>query len=83
MDTKSHFALSLNYKQLSSQNMEDFYEWFQSAYPGEIKTWQTDNGRENLGAFDAVLERDGIEHLFSYPRCPKINAYIERYNRTL
>ena len=79
----SRFALSLNYKQLSSRNMEDFYERFQSVYPGEIKTRQSDNGSENLGSFDAALKRDGIPHLFSYPRCPKINAYIERYNRTL
>ena len=83
MEIKSRFALSLNYPQLWSRNMEDFYERFQSVYPGEIKTWQSDNGSENLGSFDAVLKRDGIPHLFSYPHCPKINAYIERYNRTL
>lgn len=83
MEIKSRVTLSLNYKQLSSRNMEDFYERFQSVYPGEIKTWQSDNGNENLGSFDAALKRDGIPHLFSYPRCPKINAYIERYNRTL
>jgi putative transposase len=83
MEIKSRFALSLNYQQLSSRNMEDFYERFQSVYPGEIKVWQSDNGSENLGNFDAALKRDGIVHLFSYPRCPKVNAYIERYNRTL
>jgi putative transposase len=83
MDIKSRFAFSLNYKKLSSRNMEDFYERFQSVYPGEIKIWQSDNGSENLGSFDAALKRDGITHVFSYPRCPKINAYIERYNRTL
>ena len=83
MEIKSRFPLSLNYPQLSSRNMEDFYERFQSVYPGEIKTWQSDNGSENRGSFDAVLKRDGIPHLFSYPHCPKINAYIERYHRTL
>ena len=83
MDIKSRFALSLNYKHLSSKNMEDFYERFRSLYPGEIITWQSDNGSENLGVFDTTLKRDGIHHLFSYPRCPKINAYIERYNRAL
>jgi transposase InsO family protein len=83
MEIKSRFALSLNYSELSSRNMEDFYERFQAVYPGEIKNWQSDNGGENRGNFDAALKRDGIPHLFSYPRCPKINAYIERYNRTL
>jgi putative transposase len=63
--------------------MRDFYERFQSVYPREIVTWQSDNGAENLGEFDHQLKKDEILHLFSYPRCPKINAYIERYNRTI
>ena len=63
--------------------MKDFYGRFESVYPGEILTWQSDNGSENLGEFDSQLKKDKIPHLFSYPRCPKINAYIERYNRTV
>jgi len=34
-------------------------------------------GSENLAEFD------GIPHLFSYPRCPQIDAHIERYHRTI
>jgi len=83
MDIKSRFTVTLHYKRRSSKNMKDFYARFQSVYPGEILRWQSDNGSENLGDFDTQLERDGIPHLFSYPRCPKINAYIERYNRTV
>jgi transposase InsO family protein len=83
MDIKSRLALTLRYKRLSSRNMRDFYRRFNSLYPGEIKTWQSDNGCENLGEFDLQLKKEGILHLFSYPRCPKINAYIERYNRTI
>jgi transposase InsO family protein len=83
IDVKSRFALTLNYKRLTSKNMKDFYERFQSVYPAEIRVWQSDNGGENLGDFDAQLKRDEIVHLFSYPRCPKINAYVERYNRTV
>src|SRR5690606_27625425 len=64
-------------------NMKDFYLRFKTAYPGRIIRWQTDNGSENLGAFDLQLEKDGIPHLFIYPRCPKIDTFIERYNRTL
>ena len=29
------------------------------------------------------LKKEKIKQVFSYPRCPKINAYIERFNRTL
>ncbi len=54
-------------------------------YPikNDIYTIQTDNGLEFLGDFDLYLKRKNIKHLFIYPRCPKINAYIERANRTL
>jgi hypothetical protein len=44
---------------------------------------QPDNGNENPQSFDAALKRDRIPHLCSYPRCPKINAYIESHNRAL
>ncbi len=83
IDVKSRFALALNYKRLSSRNMNDFYRRFESVYPGEITIWQSDNGGEHPREFDEHLTKDGIPHLFSHPRCPKINAFIERYNRIL
>jgi len=83
IDAKGKFALTLNYKRLNSKNMKDFYQRFKSVYPCEIKSWQSDNGSENLGEFDEQLKKEQIPHYFSYPRCPKINTYIERYNRTI
>ena len=83
IDAKLKFALTLNYKRLSSKNMKDFYERFRSVYPLRIKDWQTDNGSENLGDFDETLRKADIPHMFIYPRCPKINSIIERYNRTI
>lgn len=83
IDAKMKFTLTVNYKRLNSYNNKDFYQKFKSVYPGKIVDWQTDNGSENLGEFDKALEENQIPHLFSYPRCPKINTYIERYNRTI
>ena len=83
IDAKLKFALTLNYKRLNSKNMKDFYERFRTVYPLQIKDWQTDNGSENLGEFDKALQKADIPHLFIYPRCPKINSIIERYNRTI
>jgi len=83
IDAKMKFTLTLNYKSLTSRNNKDLYQRFRSVYPGKIKDWQSDNGSENLGEFDQQLEEDQIPHFFSYPRCPKINTYIERYNRTV
>lgn len=83
IDAKMKFALTLNYKRLDSRRNKDFYKRFKSVYPCKIRVWQTDNGCENLGEFDKELEKDNVKHIFSYPRCPKINTYIERYNRTV
>ncbi len=83
IDAKLKFALTPNYKRLTSRNTKDFYHRFKTVYPGEVKTWQTDNGSENLGEFDDILAYDQIPHYFSYPHCPKIQTYIERYNRTI
>lgn len=83
IDAKLKFAFTLNYKRLNSRNMKDFYERFTTIYPLSIKDWQNDNGSENQGEFDSALRKQQIPHLFSYPRCPKINSIIERYNRTL
>ncbi len=83
IDARLKFVLTLNYKRLTSRNMKDFYRRFRRVYPGVIKSWQSDNGSENLGEFDEQLRKEGIPHYFTYPHCPKINTYIERYNRTL
>lgn len=83
IDAKLKFALTLNYKRLNSKNMRDFYMRFKSLYPLQIKDWQSDNGSENLGEFDKTLSKAQIPHLFIYPRCPRINSIVERYNRTI
>lgn len=43
----------------------------------------SDNGSEFKGCFDALLHRHQITHYWTYPRCPKMNAHNERFNRTL
>jgi transposase InsO family protein len=48
-----------------------------------IQHVQTDNGSEFLDHFHRYCEQHNIEHFFIYPRTPKQNAHIERFNRTL
>ncbi|BAL80245.1 integrase core domain-containing protein [Caldisericum exile] len=48
-----------------------------------IKVVQRDFGSEFLGEFDEYLKKKNIKHNFIYPRCPRINGFIERANRTL
>ena len=55
-----------------------FYEMFKKVYPYKINNGKIDDWYENLGNFKQKLKQ-----VFSYLCCPKINAYIERFNRTL
>jgi len=83
IDTKGKFALSLPYKHLNSGNTVDFFKKLLFVCPFLIKSVQTDNGLEFLGEFETYLKKLGVTHLFTYPRCPKINGVIERFNRTI
>ncbi len=85
IDIQSRFAFAYTYPKLNSQNTVDFLDKLKQVYPFEngIKTIQSDNGLEFLGDFDQRLMKDKIRHLFIYPRCPKINGFIERANRSL
>lgn len=67
IDAKLKFAVTLNYKRLTSRNIKDFYERFKTVYPGTIKRWQSDNGSENLGEFEDALKKSGIPHFFHIP----------------
>ena len=83
IDSKLKFSFSLCYKSLNSRNGQDFFRKLERVYPFRIKSLQTDNGLEFLGEFDEYLRKKNIPHFFSYPRCPKINGVVERYQRSL
>ncbi len=85
IDIKTKFVFSQAYRSLSSNSALDFFKKLEMVYPYErgIRIVQTDNGSEFMGAFDKYLWEKGIEHRFIYPRSPKINGYIERFNRSI
>ena len=83
IDIKTRIAFSYCYKGLNSNNARDFIDKVKKAYPYRIERIQTDNGLEFHKNFDKRLKEEGMIHYFNYPRSPKSNAYIERFNRTL
>lgn len=85
VDIKLKFQFSYAYRSLSSATSLDFFKNLEQVYPLQsgIKTVQTDNGLEFQGELHKYLANKGINHVFIYPRCPKINGFIERANRTL
>lgn len=48
-----------------------------------IHTTQTDNGSEFKKYFEEALKELKLLHLWSYPRSPKTNGYVERFNWTI
>lgn len=83
IDVATRVAYAERVPTASSINTQTVLHHFLALCTHGIHTVQTDNGSEFLGAFHTYLEEQEISHLFSYPRSPKVNGYIERFNRTL
>lgn len=83
VDVKTRLSFAYAYTSLSSSSATDFLNKLIAAFPFDIKGIQTDNGHEFLKHFEQALIQRKILQYFNYPRCPKMNAYIERFNRTL
>ena len=83
VDIYTRFEFAYSYTTLTSKNSSNFLDKLFEVYPGKIHTIQTDNGLEFHKYFHANLVKRGIKHVYIYPRCPKINGYIERCNRSL
>lgn len=82
IDEKSKFGFRYGYEKLSSQTAKDFMEKLLKVAPFKIGKIQTDNGSEFHKHFDEFVEDKKIPHIFTYPRHPKSNAIVERFNRT-
>jgi transposase InsO family protein len=83
IDTKAKFAFALAYKNHSSDSATDFMQKFKYVAPVYLTHVQTDNGSEFAKHFEIYLKKNNIIHFHTYPRCPKQNSEIERFNRTI
>jgi len=83
IDLKSEFGFAYAYTNHSSKSTADFFQKFQSVAPFTIKRIQTDNGSEFDNLFRDYAEKQNIIHFHNYPKCPKMNAVVERFNRTI
>lgn len=83
IDIKTKFAFAYAYTNHSSKGTTDFMKKFKSVAPIPLTHIQTDNGSEFANHFELLLEKDGVIHFHTYPRFPKMNSEIERFNRTL
>lgn len=89
IDLVSRLAYSRCYANLSSSSTTDFIQRFELKLTQltkqniKIKKVQTDNGQENHKHFITHLNKQNIEQFWNYPRSPKMNAFIEKYNHTV
>jgi transposase InsO family protein len=83
IDIESDFAFAYAYKSLSSASARDFMQKLEEVAPFSIGHVQTDNGLEFEKYFREYLGAKKIVHFHNYPQCPKMNCYIERFNRTI
>lgn len=83
IDIERRVAYARAYTSHSSATARDFLVHLLRVVPFEIMEIQTDNGSEFAKHFHEACVLLGITHYHTYPRCPKMNAYIERFNRTV
>lgn len=75
-------AIKLSATPSSLQNAK-LIEKARNNFPFPVKSWENDNGPENLKSFHAKLEEEKIDHYFAYPYCPDDKPYVERVIGTL
>lgn len=83
IDTKTRTAFAGAYTNHGSQSASDFLKRCREVIPDCPTHIQTDNGSEFAKYFHTTAERLGLIHYHTYPRSPKMNAHVERFNRTL
>lgn len=83
IDLESEFAFAYTYASHASIHAADFMRMFKEVAPVSLTHVQTDNGSEFADHFELYCDREDITHFHTYPRSPKMNAEIERFNRTL
>lgn len=83
IDRESKFGFAYAYVNHSSKSAADFLAIFKQVAPLSLTHVQTDNGSEFQHHFELLLKKEGVTHFHSYPRCPKMQSEVERFNRTL
>lgn len=83
IDTETRVAFAGCYTNHGSSSAADFLKRAQQVIPDCPEHIQTDNGSEFALHFEEACQALKLVHYHTYPRSPKMNAHIERFNRTL
>ncbi len=83
IDLERRFAFAGAYESHSSKSAADFLSKLKVVAPFPITHLQSDNGSEFAKYFSDACRSLNIVQYHTYPRTPKMNAHIERFNRTI
>jgi transposase InsO family protein len=84
-DIYTRFAFAWATKSHASKAAEEFFELCLKVFPYAFNfLWVlTDNGSEFKKHFSERLKELHLTHYHTYPKTPKMNAHVERFNRTI
>ncbi len=82
-DIHTRFGFAWATSSHASLAAKEFFEICVQIFPYPIAFVLTDNGSEFKKHFNAELFRLHLTHFHTYPRTPKMNAHLERFNRTI
>jgi len=84
-DIYTRFSFAWSTKSHASKAAEEFFELCLKVFPYSFNfLWVlTDNGSEFKKHFAARLKELHLIHFHTYPKTPKMNSHVERFNRTI
>ncbi len=84
IDVYTRMAIATATNRCNSCNAAAFLRLTLAVLLQPVKYILTDGGSEFQGQFARLIrESPVIEQWLTYPKCPKMNAHIERFNRTV
>ncbi len=82
-DIYTRYAFAWATTSHASLAAKEFFEICLKIFPFPIEFVLTDNGSEFMKHFAEKLKELHVLHYHTYPRTPKMNAHVERFNRTI
>lgn len=82
-DIFTRFSFAWGTSSHASLAAKEFFNICIKVFPYPIIFVLTDNGSEFKKYFNEELNRLYLTHFHTYPRTPKMNAHVERFNRTI
>ena len=84
-DIYTRFSFAWATKSHASKAAEEFFDMCLKVFPYSFNfLWVlTDNGSEFKKHFSEKLKELHLTHFHTYPKTPKMNVHVERFNRTI